>query len=133
MVEWVASRLDVSYPVARDLMFLAKAEDQRVEELLADGRIGLERAVLMTRLRLTGASDAEVMASLGFDLAGLERLVAARRQIAATDETATFADRYLVMQPNLDESAWKLWGQLPGLDGQVVEKALLHRATSSHH
>jgi hypothetical protein len=82
----------------------------------------------MSRLRLTGASDAEVMASLGFDLAGLERLVAARKRIAATDETATFADRYLVMQPNLDESAWKLWGQLPGLDGQVVEKALLHRA-----
>jgi Domain of unknown function (DUF222)/HNH endonuclease len=128
MVEWVASRLDVSHATARDLMFLAKAEDQRVEELLADGRIGLERAVLMTRLRLTGASEVEVSASLGFDLAGVERLVAARRGIAASDETATFADRYLVMQPYLDESAWKLWGLLPGVDGHLVEKALLEKA-----
>jgi hypothetical protein len=128
MVEWVASRLDVSPATARDLMFLAKAEDQMVEELLADGRIGLERAVLMTRLRLTGATDVEVSASLGYDLAGLERLVAARRRIAASDETATFADRYLIVQPNLDESVWKLWGLLPGMDGHLVEKALLQRA-----
>jgi hypothetical protein len=82
----------------------------------------------MTRLGLAGATDAEVSASLGCDLAGLERLVAARKRIAGTDETATFADRYLVMQPNLDESAWKLWGLLPGLDGQLVEKALLEKA-----
>ncbi len=66
MVEWVASRLDVSHPTARDLMFLARAADRWVEELLADGRIGLERAVLMTRLRLAGASEVEVSASLGF-------------------------------------------------------------------
>jgi hypothetical protein len=128
MVEWVASRLDVSHATARDLMFLAKSADAEVVELLADGRIGLERAVLMTRLRHTGASEVEVRASLGYDLAGLERLVAARKRIAATDETATFAGRFLVMQPNLDESVWKLWGLLPGLDGQVVEKALLQRA-----
>ncbi|HEU4750229.1 MAG TPA: HNH endonuclease [Acidimicrobiia bacterium] len=128
MVEWVASRLDVSHPVARDLMFLAKAADSKVEDMLASGEVGLERAVLMTRLRLAGASDAEVTASLGYDLAGLERLVAARKRIAAADETATFADRYLVMQPNLDESAWKLWGLLAGLDGQLVEKALLQKA-----
>jgi len=128
MIEWVASRLDVSHPVARDLMFLAKADDRWVEGLLADGRIGLERAVLMTRLRVAGASDGDLSASLGFDLAGLERLVAARKRIAVSDETATFADRYLVMQPNLDESAWKLWGLLPGMDGQLVEKALLEKA-----
>jgi HNH endonuclease len=128
MVEWVASRLDVSQATARDLMFLAKADDGRVEALLAAGEVGLERAVLMARLRLAGASDSEVSASLGYDLAGLELLVASRRRIGAADETATFGDRFLVMQPNLDESAWKLWGQLPGIDGQLVEKALLQRA-----
>jgi hypothetical protein len=128
MVEWVASRLDVSYPVARDLMFLAKAGDGPVEAMLASGEVGLERAVLMTRLRLTGASESDLVDSLGYDLTGLERLVAARKRIAAADETATFADRYLVMQPNLDESVWKLWGLLPGLDGQLVEKALLEKA-----
>ena len=66
MVEWVASRLDVSHAVARDLMFLARAEDRNIEDLLADCRIGFERAVLMARLRIAGASDREVEDSLGF-------------------------------------------------------------------
>ncbi|MEX0698900.1 MAG: HNH endonuclease [Acidimicrobiia bacterium] len=128
MVEWVASRLDVSHAVARDLMFLAKAADSKVEDMLASGEVGLERAVLMARLRVAGASDSEVAASMGFDLGRLERLVAARKRITTTDEVARFADRFLVMQPNLDESVWRLWGLLPGLDGQLVEKALLQKA-----
>ena len=33
-----------------------------------------------------------------------------------------------MVQPNLDESAWKLWGPLPGVDGQLVEKGLLEKA-----
>ena len=126
MVEWVASRLDVSHPVARDLMFLAKSTDSEVEGLLASGEVGWERALLMARLRLAGATDSEVTASQGYDLAGLERLVAARKRIA--NVTARFDDRYLVVQPNLDESVWRLWGLLAGVDGQVVEKALLARA-----
>jgi hypothetical protein len=109
-------------------MFLARAEDRNIEDLLADCRIGFERAVLMARLRIAGASDREVEDSLGFDLAGLERLVAARNRITTTDETARFADRYLMIQPNLDESVWRLWGLLPGMDGQLVEKALLQKA-----
>ncbi|HKX74425.1 MAG TPA: HNH endonuclease signature motif containing protein, partial [Acidimicrobiia bacterium] len=44
------------------------------------------------------------------------------------DEAKGFSDRFLVMQPTLDESWWKLWGGLPAADGQIVEKALLARA-----
>jgi hypothetical protein len=54
--------------------------------------------------------------------------VAARKRITTADETAGFADRFLVIQPNLDESAWRLWGLLAGVDGQLVEKALLQKA-----
>ncbi|HSQ51134.1 MAG TPA: hypothetical protein VLL94_07680, partial [Nitrospiraceae bacterium] len=28
--------------------------------------------------------------------------------------------------PSLDESVFKLWGALPGLDGRIIEKALQH-------
>ncbi len=28
------------------------------------------------------------------------------------------------MQPSLDESRWKLWGQLSGVDGRIVDKAI---------
>jgi 5-methylcytosine-specific restriction endonuclease McrA len=38
-----------------------------------------------------------------------------------------FADRYLVIQPNLDQSVYQLWGRLPGTDGRIVEKALSAR------
>lgn len=33
-----------------------------------------------------------------------------------------------MIQPNLDESSWRIWGQLPGSDGQLVEKALMQRS-----
>ena len=35
--------------------------------------------------------------------------------------------RYLVIQPSLDESVFKLWGTLPGVDGRIIEKALAAR------
>ncbi|HKY47295.1 MAG TPA: HNH endonuclease signature motif containing protein, partial [Acidimicrobiia bacterium] len=41
-----------------------------------------------------------------------------------TDEQDVFEYRYLVIQPALDESVFKLWGQLPGIDGRIIEKAL---------
>ncbi len=34
-----------------------------------------------------------------------------------------------MIQPNLDESVFKLWGQLPGIDGRIIEKALSARET----
>ena len=40
-----------------------------------------------------------------------------------------FDSRYLVIQPNLDESVYQLWGRLPGIDGRIVEKALSARET----
>jgi hypothetical protein len=110
------------------LLFLAKANDLLVEQLLSHGEIGLERAVLMVRLRLAGASEEQVAASLGYDLAGVERLAASYRRMTASEEASRFEDRHLVIQPNLDESSWRLWGRLPGPDGQLVEKALLQRS-----
>jgi hypothetical protein len=38
-----------------------------------------------------------------------------------------FRDRYTVLQPNLDTSVWRFWGQLPGYDGRVFAKALQER------
>jgi hypothetical protein len=128
MTDWVASRLDVTHPSASDLMFLPKAGDSQVERLLASGEIGLERAVAMVRLRLAGASNEQVSNSRGYDLAGVQRLAASHRWMTSSDEFFVFENRHLVLQPNLDESSWRLWGQLPGLDGQLVEKALLQRS-----
>lgn len=40
-----------------------------------------------------------------------------------------FASRYLVIQPNLDETSYQLWGRLPGTEGRIVEQALSARET----
>jgi hypothetical protein len=45
-----------------------------------------------------------------------------------TDQQQVFSDRFLSMQPTLDRTAYRLWGQLPGVDGELVEQALLARA-----
>jgi hypothetical protein len=81
----------------------------------------------MVRLRQAGASDQQVIDSRGYDLAGVERL-AAHRRMTASEEGSRFEDRYLVIQPNLDESSWRIWGRFPGSDGQLVEKALMQRS-----
>jgi hypothetical protein len=131
MVDWVASRLDVSHRAAQDLLVVARARKQTVDRLLESGEIGLERAVALVKLADTGSSERTIADSFGLDLAGLWRLVGIRQRLNNQAEQYRFSQRHLVMQPSLDESWWKLWGGLPGIDGQVVEKALLQRADSN--
>jgi 5-methylcytosine-specific restriction endonuclease McrA len=128
MVEWVASRLDVTHQQARDLVFLSKAADRQVEELLASGEIGLDRAVAMVRLRRAGASSEVISQSFGFDLGGIAKLTAGFKRLTADEETERFEERYLILQSSLDESALKYWGQAMGEECQAIEKALTQRA-----
>jgi 5-methylcytosine-specific restriction endonuclease McrA len=55
-------------------------------------------------------------------------LVDQRRRVDPLTEQASFEARYLVIQPSLDESMFRLWGQLYGIDGQLVDKALREKA-----
>ena len=59
---------------------------------------------------------------------GWKRLAASFRAVTASEEASRYEERHLVIQPNLDESSWRIWGQLPGSDGQLVEKALMQRS-----
>ncbi|MCL1600976.1 MAG: HNH endonuclease, partial [Actinomycetia bacterium] len=36
--------------------------------------------------------------------------------------------RYFTIQPNLDESSYRMWGEAPGLIGRTIEKAICDRA-----
>ncbi|HKX75747.1 MAG TPA: hypothetical protein VJR05_10200, partial [Acidimicrobiia bacterium] len=56
MIDWVASRLDVSRRIAKDLLVVARAENAEVDRMLESGVVGLERAVALIRLVNTGAS-----------------------------------------------------------------------------
>jgi hypothetical protein len=60
----------------------------------------------------------------------VHREAAKRVRITAESEFRTARDRFLVMQPNLDESWFKLWGGLDGYSGAIVDKVLTEAADS---
>ena len=129
MQEWVAGRLDVSPETARDLVRVSRQlqDCPDTEEELADGVITFDRAVAEANLHASDASEDQLADSRGFDISGVRRMAAQRRRITPQDEQLVFENRFIALQPSLDESAWKMWGQLPGVDGRIVDKALAQR------
>jgi hypothetical protein len=89
---------------------------------LAAGDVSFERAEQVARTAHTIAEVAHL------DLSGICRLVAKETRLGRPDEQDAHAARFLAVQPNLDQSVWKLWGQLAGLDGAIVQDALFGRA-----
>jgi hypothetical protein len=130
MGDWTSAQLDLSRQTASRLTQIAHAQDSEIDQAMRNGRWGLDRAAALVKLRHTGISqelfqEAAARYSLGRLYGLLDRL----RHLDPIDEAEVFAARFLVIQPNLDESVYQLWGQLPGLDGRIVEKALHHRET----
>ena len=129
MEDWVASRLDVSAQTAHRLMTVAHAPDPWHAAQMQAGRWGLDRAAFLVKLAATGATPELITeAATGYSLGRLWGLIESRRRIDPLTEQATFDGRYLVIQPSLDESMFRLWGQLYGVDGQMVDKALRQKA-----
>jgi hypothetical protein len=130
LVEWVAGRFDLEPDTARTLVHLARTADSQVEDLLESGDVTTDRAAAVVRLKTAGADDVTVDRSWSQDLPGVRRMTAGHRHIGPADESDLFADRFLVLQPSLDESTWRLWGQLTGVDGRILDKAV-HTAVDS--
>jgi len=128
-VEYVSGRFDVSRTVASDLVFAAGrfGRHRWIEGSLLAGEVGFDRAVAMLRLVDAGADRCTVEASSALDLAGVGRLAAAQRRVSRCDERSVCVDRFVSIQPTLDESSWRLSGLLPAVDGRVVERALVSR------
>lgn len=126
LTEWVAGRLDLAPDTAKTLVATARnlSELPMIEEAAASRELSFDRIAAIARLAQAG-DEADVLAeSAVLDVAGIHRRVAHRRRMTRNQEHLAFRDRYLSLQPNLDESAWRLHGQLPGEAGSVVERAL---------
>ncbi len=130
MIEWVQAHLDVQRDLARDLVLASRrlGEHRSVAFRLGDGKITFDRAIATVRLADAGAPDDEVRRSIDHDLTSVRRATNRRRRMTVRDERKAFCDRYLVVQPNLDESVFLLSGRLPGVMGRTVEKAIEDRA-----
>jgi hypothetical protein len=123
MDEWLAARLDVDVRTARTFLALARASDARIDGALENGAT-VDRAAVTLNLIQNGADEETVEASAGFDIAGVRQLVGRHRRVTEAEESGGFAGRYLHIQPSLDDTRWSLWGQLSGVDGRIVEKAI---------
>ncbi len=128
--EWVRGRLDVSPETARDLVATAKHLEELpdVEEAIETGEIGFDRAVAVGRFARRDDTFDILNEMAGFDIAGIRNRAARRRRMTRVDEETAYNDRYLNVQPNLDESLWRLNGRLPGFAGKIVIDALEAKA-----
>ncbi len=114
--DWIVGRMDVSRHTARKLVGVARADSAELDALLADG-VSFERVA-----ELVAAGETDPHHEL--DMIGLRTELARRKPISGDDERDSFEDRFLAIQPTLDESAWNLWGKLPALEGKIVADTL---------
>jgi hypothetical protein len=88
----------------------------------------LDRAALLVELSKTGLSDSEALSlSPDYSLGRLFGMLETRRRLGLKESRVDFSDRYLVIQPSLDQSAHKFWGLAVGPDGEMIANALHKR------
>ncbi|MDH3190741.1 MAG: HNH endonuclease [Acidimicrobiia bacterium] len=122
--EWVAAKADVGIDTGRRLARTMRRTQNKpwLRESLARGEISFDRVEALSRID----DSKELLKHL--DIAGVRRAAADLIEISHEDEARTAADQFLVMQPSLDESWWKLWGGLDGVCGAAVNQALTENA-----
>ncbi|HUF95986.1 MAG TPA: hypothetical protein VMO52_07890, partial [Acidimicrobiia bacterium] len=109
--EWTASRLDVGSETARSLVRTMRrtADKPWIRQALADGSISFDRAEALSRI----SENVGMLDHL--DISGVRREAADRVVLGSEDEIRSAEDRYLILQPSLDESWWTLRGGLDGI------------------
>ena len=130
VTDWLSSTLDISWQTASRLRTLAYSADGEIKAALSRAGIGLDRAAVLTQLAKTGLTETEVLSlSPDYSLGKLWGLVEKRRRVSREDSQTQYSDRYLVIQPSLDQSAHKIWGLAVGPDGEMIAHALHQRET----
>ena len=126
LTEWVAGRLDVGPDTAGTLVSATRRCETlpNVEAALAAGAVTWDRATAAARVAEPD-QNADILDDVAvYDIAGIRRLVARRHRVSTGDEQYAFERRYLTVQANLDQSSWRIAGQLPGLEGRTLVDAL---------
>jgi hypothetical protein len=123
LAEWVTGRLDLSTDTAKSLVRTMRRTQDR-----HDLREALESGVSFDRVEALSRIPDKMGLLEHLDVAGVEREAATRARISSEDEERSRDDQFLVLQPSLDQSWWKLWGGLDGVSGALVDKTLTETA-----
>jgi hypothetical protein len=130
LTEWASARMDVASETAQRLTQTSRRLENQpgLAQELGDGRVSFDRAVEESRLVAAGVNPELISTSRGWDIAGIRRMVARHQRLSRPDEQQLFRERFLSIQPTLDQTSYKLWGLFPGTDGNLIEQALTRRA-----
>jgi hypothetical protein len=126
MAEWVTGRLDVAPETAKSLVTTARRLEAlpTVQHTIEEGMISFDRTTAVARIA-EPSEDATIIDELAvYDVAGIRRLRSKRHRTSRNMEREAFEHRYMTAQPNLDESSWRVHGELPGMAGQTFVDAL---------
>ncbi len=128
--EYVQSHADVSTATARDLVLVGTTmgHHRTVNRDLAAGRITFDRAVVTLAHLASHASDEEMAQIADLNLEDARRRLASRKRLTLGDEHSLHARRHFTAQPSLDRTHYRLWGEVPGYEGALIEKAVVERA-----
>jgi 5-methylcytosine-specific restriction endonuclease McrA len=121
--EWVAGRFDLNLASARSLVRTMRRTSDRT-----DLREALQSGVSFDRIEALSKIPDKIGLVEHLDVAGVEKQAALLTRITAEDEQRSADDQFLVMQPSLDESWWKLWGGLEGTGGAILDKVISEMA-----
>jgi hypothetical protein len=123
IVDWTSARADVSHQTARALCWTATrlGDAPEVAEQLAAGEISFDRAEQLARLPAEHRSGHQ-----GYDIGQLKRLVADHKRLTRKREGK--AGNGHLHFGSSDELTTSFWGELPGLDARIVEKAVDQKA-----
>ncbi len=119
LAQWVSLVLDTTLDDARSLVRTMRRTQSRT-----DLREGLSDGMSFRRVEALSKIEDDIGLGYEWDVAGVLREAARRVRLTAEGEHRIEQDRFLVIQPSLDESRWKLWGGLDGYSGAIVDKAL---------
>jgi hypothetical protein len=122
IVDWTAARADVSHETARAICWTSSRlnDAPEVAESLAEGEMTFDRAQLVSRL-----PDEVRPSHEGYDIYRLGRLVAEHKRLTRKREQKT-GNGFLHF--GSDELTTSFWGELPGLDARILEKAVDQKA-----
>jgi Domain of unknown function (DUF222)/HNH endonuclease len=128
--EWVASRLDLSPEHATTLVRTSHRLQAfpEIAKRLDCAEVTFDRATELARWAEVAPGVDVIAEHWRFDITGLRRQAAHHRRVTRKDEQQTAREEHLVLQPDLGRSSWRLWGELSGPAGAVVEQALQQRA-----
>lgn len=130
LAEWVTGRLDIAPDTATTLVTAARRCEALpiVESALANGTVTYDRMVAAARIAKPCEDGTILDEVAGYDVAGIQRLSSRRHRISTGKERESFERRYVAVQANLDESSWRVHGELPAVAGRVFVDALDHKA-----